>query len=61
MGQASHIQGEKKWDLEETIRQAEQKFNTDLKTIAVETTNGDKLLKSLVCIGRKSSEQIPKE
>ena len=27
MGQASHIQGENKWDLEETIRQAEQKLH----------------------------------
>ena len=61
MGQASHTQGGKKWDLEETIRQAEQKFTTDLKTIAAGTTNDDKLLKTLVCIGRKSSEQIPKK
>ena len=49
MGQASHIQNENKWDLEETIRQAEQKFTTDLKTIATETTNDEKLLKPLVC------------
>ena len=34
IGQASHIQNENKWDLEETIR---QKFTTDLKTIATET------------------------
>ena len=33
MAQASHIQNESKWDLEETISQAEQKFTTDLKTI----------------------------
>ena len=45
MGQASHIQGENKWHLEETIRQAEQKFTTDLKTIATETTNDEKLQK----------------
>ena len=38
MGQASHVHEEKKWDLEETIIQAEQKFATDLRTIAKETT-----------------------
>ena len=34
MGQASLIQNDNKWDLEETIRQAEQKLTTGLKTIA---------------------------
>ena len=41
MGQASQVQEENKWDLEETIRQAEQKFATDLRTIAKETTNDE--------------------
>ena len=59
MGQASHIQNENKWDLEETIRQAEQKFTTDLKTIATETTNDEKLLKALACLERRTLEQIP--
>ena len=59
MGQASHIQNENKWDLEETIRQADQKFTTDLKTIAIETTNDEKLLKTLVCLERRTLEQIP--
>ena len=59
MGQASHIQNENKWDLEETIRQAEQKFTTDLKTIATETTNDEKLLKALACLDRRTLEQIP--
>ena len=49
------------WDLEETIRQVEQKFATDLKTIAGKTTNDQKFLKTLVCIERKTSEQIPAE
>ena len=61
IGQASHIQGENKWDLEETIRQAEQKFTTYLKTIATETTNDEKLLKTLVCLERRTLEQIPDE
>ena len=61
MGQASHIQNEKKWDLKETIKQAEQKLTTDLKTIATETTNDEKLLKTLVCLERRTSEQIPEE
>ena len=33
MGQASHIQGENKLVLEETIRQAEQKFTSDLNQL----------------------------
>ena len=61
MGQASHIQEENKWDLDETIRQAEQKFATDLRTIAKETTDDGKLLKTLVCLERRTLEQIPEE
>ena len=61
-GQASHIQGENKWDLEETIRQAEQKFNTDLKTTATETTDDENLLKTLLlCLERRTLEQITDE
>ena len=52
--QVSHIQIENKWDLEETIRQAEQKFTTDLKTIATETTDDKKLLKTLICLERRT-------
>ena len=44
MGQASHVQEENKWDLEETIRQAEQKLATDRRTFAKETTNDERLL-----------------
>ena len=52
MRQASHVQHNNELNLEETIRQAEQKFTTDLKTTATETTNDDKCLKSLVCLER---------
>ena len=61
MGQASHVQEENKWDLEETIRQAEQKFAIDLRTFAKETTNDEKLLSTLVCLERRTMEQIPEE
>ena len=61
MGKASHIQEENKWDLEETIRQTEQKFATDLRTIAKETTDDEKLLKTLVCLERRTLEQVPEE
>ena len=61
MEKASKIQTNNVWDLEETIRQVEQKFATDLKTKAGETTNDEKLLKTLVCIERKALEQIPEE
>ena len=50
-----------KWDLEESCSQAEQKFPTDLRTIAKETTNDEKLLKTLVCLERRTLEQIPEE
>ena len=49
MGRASHNQVDNPWDLAETARQAEQKFTTDLKTIAAETTEEAKFLKTLVC------------
>ena len=60
-GKASKIQTSSDWELEETVRQVEQKFATDLKTIAGETTNDEKLVKTLVCIERKTMEQIPEE
>ena len=64
LGQASLVQDDNNLDLEETIRQAEQKFTTDLKTIATETTNDGKFLKylkTLVCLDRRSIEQIADE
>ena len=61
MGKASKIQTSSDWDLEETVRHVEQNFATDLKTIAGETTNDENLLKTLVCIQRKTMEQIPEE
>ena len=61
MGHASHIQNKNKWDLEETIRQTEQKFTTDLEIIATETTNDKNLLRTLVCLERRTLEQIPDE
>ena len=60
-GKASKIQTSSDWDLEETVRQVVQNFATDLKTIAGETTNDEKLLKTLVCIEQKTMEQIPEE
>ena len=61
MEKASKIQTSSDWDLEETVCQVEQKFATYLKTIAGETTNDEKVLKTLVCIERKTMEQIPEE
>ena len=60
-GQASHVQENKEWNLEETIREVKQKCSTDMKMIAMETTNDDKLLKILVCLKRKTTTQIPDE
>ena len=61
MGTASKVHYNEEYDLEETIRQAEQKFSTDLRTIADETTNDEKLIKTLVCLEKRSYEQIPDE
>ena len=61
MGTAGKLQYEDKWDLEETKRQVEQNLSTDLRTIADETTNDEKLLKTLVCLQRRNFEQIPEE
>ena len=59
MGQASKIQDNPNWNLEKTLRQVEQKFATDLKTITGKTTNDEKLLTKLVCLERQTTEQIP--
>ena len=59
--QTSTVQDDNKWDLEETIRQTEPNFTTDLKTIATETTNNKKLLKPLVWLERRTLEQDQEE
>ena len=61
MGTPSKVQNNDEWDLEETIRQKQQKFATDLRTIADETTNDGKILKTMVCFERRSYEQTPEE
>ena len=60
MGKASKIQNSENWDLEETVRQVEQKFATDLKTIARETTNDEKLLKTLVYLNKEHTNKYLK-
>ena len=59
MGTASRVQYNEEWYLEETNCQVEQKFSTDLRTIADGTTNDEKIIKTLVCLERRSYEQIP--
>ena len=62
MGQASKVHDDPTWDLEETVRQVEQKFATDLKkTITGETTNDEKLLKTLVWLEIQTPQQVPNE
>ena len=61
MGTATKVQDDNQWDLEEAVRQVEQKISIDLKTIAKETTNDNKLLKALVCIKRQNVEPLPDE
>ena len=59
MGQGCHVQENKEQDLEETVRQATPELANDLRTIAMETTNDDKLLKTIVCQERQSINQVP--
>ena len=61
MGAAIKVQYDDKWDLEETARQVKQKFSTDLRTIADETTTDEMFLKTLVCLERKNLEQVRDE
>ena len=56
MGTASKVQYNNQWYLEETVRQVQQKISTDLRTIADETANDEKLLKTLVCLERRNLE-----
>ena len=59
MRMASKVQQDDQWDLEETVRQVERKFSTDLRTNADETPNDEKLSKTLVYIERRHREKIP--
>ena len=61
MRTASNVQYDDPWDLDETVRPVEQKLSTDLRTIADEITNDEKLLKILVCLERINLEQLPDE
>ena len=61
MGHESHIHTDKTWNLEETIRQAEQKFTTDLETITTKTTDDENLLKILVSWEKNRLDQTAEE
>ena len=60
-GQVSKVQDDPQWDLKETVRQVDQKFATDLKTITRENRNDVKLLKTLICLERQAPEQVRAE
>ena len=49
------------WDHENTVRETEKEFATDLQLLMTETTNDPKLLKTLVCLERKQYDNIPEE
>ena len=63
MGPAPRIQAiePNNWDHENTVRETEKKFATDLQLLMTETTNDPKLLKTLVCLERKQYDSIPEE
>ena len=52
---------ENTWDLEQTVRETEKNFSTDLQLLMTETTNDPTLLKTLVSLERQQHELIPEE
>ena len=63
MGHAPRVQalGQNSWDLEQTVRETEKKFASDLQLLMTETTNDPKLLKTFVCLERQQYDNIPVE
>ena len=63
MGHAPRVQAleQYSWDLEQTVRETEKEFATDLQLLMTETTNDPKLLKTLVCLERQQYDNIPDE
>ena len=63
MGHAPRIQAMEPnyWDHENTVRETEKEFATDLQLLLTETTNDPKLLKTLVSLERKQYDNIPEE
>ena len=49
------------WDLENTVRETEKDFATDLQLLMTETTNDPKLSKTLVCLERQQYDNIADE
>ena len=63
MGHAPKVQAleQNNWDLENTVRETEKEFATDLQLLMNETTNDPKLLQTLVCLERQQFDNIPDE
>ena len=61
MERANHVQENAEWKPEKPIRHTEQNISMDLRTIAIETTNDKKLLKTLLYLERQTLNQIHEE
>ena len=63
MGHAPRVQAleQNSWDLEQTVRETEKEFATDLQLLMTETTNDPKLLKTLVTKNKSGEKKSPKE
>ena len=63
MGHAPRIQAmeQHNWDHENTVRETEKQFATDLELLMTKTTNDPKLLKTLVCFERKQYDNFAEE
>ena len=62
MGHAPRIQAlePNNWNHENTVRETENEFATDLQLLMTETTNDPKLLRTLVCLERKQYDNNPR-
>ena len=49
------------WKVDQTVRDVEKNFSTDLHLLTKETCNDPTLLKTLVCLERQQPEEIPED
>ena len=63
MGNAPNVKSPdgQDWKVDQTVRDVEKNFSTDLHLLTKETCNDATLLKTLVCLERQQPEEIPED